>query len=361
MKKITPILICLFFSLPEGEGWGGAFAQEEKTGFKPSGKVWGYLFGDYFYKTDGDTITTWGDGEFSKLKKETNAFTVRRAYLGYDYNISEKFSTQFLLEGNDGVTDISGRRSVFIKSAYLEWKNLIPGASIFIGQSSTPTWPTLTEKIWGYRSVEKVITDYRKMGKSNDFGIRISGKIDSAGNLGYHLMLGNGTAEKVELDNYKKVYGSVFVKFLNKKIMMEVYGDYEEFPNSKNKLTLKGFTVIEVKNFAFGVEGVQQYQAKYRGDTTDMVPMGFAFFTRSSLVKDKLGFFARADIFNPDTQFNDGGYQEFFFTFGLDFSPHKNVHLMPNIWLNTYSSKLITDPKRSMDIVPRITYYYIFK
>ena len=66
-----------------------------------------------------------------------------------------------------------------------------------------------------------------------------------------------------------------------------------------------------------------------------------------------------------------------FSTFGIDYTPIKNVHVMPNVWLNTYTSALdvtgsnaagtkyasmnsnVTGVKGT-DAVYRLTFYYIF-
>ena len=73
-----------------------ANAQDAKPEFKPSGKVWGYAFGDYYYKVHADSANR-GALNYSGMAKDANAFEFRRIYLGYDYNISEKISTEFLL------------------------------------------------------------------------------------------------------------------------------------------------------------------------------------------------------------------------------------------------------------------------
>ena len=38
----------------------------------------------------------------------------------------------------------------------------------------------------------------RKLGSSNDFGISLQGKLSDKGNIGYNLMIANGTSQKPE-------------------------------------------------------------------------------------------------------------------------------------------------------------------
>jgi len=58
-----------------------------KEEFKPSGKLWGYTFGDYAYKLHADSAQR-GSLQYSKLPKNHNSFNFRRIYLGYDYQFT---------------------------------------------------------------------------------------------------------------------------------------------------------------------------------------------------------------------------------------------------------------------------------
>jgi hypothetical protein len=81
--------------------------------------------------------------------------------------------------------------------------------------------------------------------------------------------------------------------------------------------------------------------------------------------------FARIDGYNPDVKYNTANiYQdnyaankEVFATLGLDFVPYKSVHVMPNLWYNSYRSKLPAisgKMKDGYDLVGRVTIYFIF-
>src|SRR4051812_24422377 len=82
------------------------------TEFKPSGRVWGYAFGDYAWKGSNDEKGRGGSNQYTKVPLNANLFQWRRIYLGYDYSLSKKFSTEFLLaaEGNwaEGVVPGTG-------------------------------------------------------------------------------------------------------------------------------------------------------------------------------------------------------------------------------------------------------------
>ncbi len=125
-----------------------------------------------------------------------------------------------------------------------------------------------------------------------------------------------------------------------------------------------------------GVEVFSQRQLNAKSDGTDVTPFGFSAFVKGRLIKNKLQAFARYDSYNPDNSYRDQDvlsgynaanmfrhYDEQFFLAGLDYTPHKNVHLMPNLWVNAYTPKadapLLVD--RKADIIPRLTFFFIFR
>ncbi len=379
MKKFTLCLtlILMTFSL--------IIAQEDtESGFKPSGQLYGYAFGDMYYKLSSDTVL-FGRGEFANDEQDDFAFTVRRTYFGYNYNISPNFSSTILLEGSDNIVTSGGHRTVFIKALYLKWDNLIPRASIFLGQSSTPSWSFVSEPVWGYRFVEKTLMDFRGLSTSNDFGIRITGKIDSDEIFGYSLMYANGTASKPENDKIKKGYAHFNAELFDKKIIADVGFEYEgsavsfvEAPLDKSKTNLSGFIAYRGENLAAGVEGAYQIRQNYKTitDTLDVIsyednyPMGISAWIKGTIIKDKLDFYIRTDIWNPDLDYKEEEdtnfpYEETFILAGLDWKPHKNVRISPNVWINTYKDKRSTSNpgyySRTPDIVPRLTYYWRFQ
>ncbi len=376
------------------------FAQKDE--FKPSGKLWGYTFGDFYYKLGADSlynsnpIKKWGDTEFAKVKKDFIGVNIRRLYLGYDYNIASNYTAHILLESSDGILTPGGDRTVLIKAANLEWKNILKRHTLTIGLSGTPCY-SISEKIWGYRSIEKTIGNARKILLANDIGIKLEGSIDTAKNFGYTLMYGTGRESKPEDNRLKKYYAGIEAKFFNKQLLIAVNFDYEdqsvEFQEQPmSKMSMEGFLGFSNSLFTIGLEGVSQIKKNYKifdpkvvdtastlpKDSTDVTVMGISFFVRSTLIKDKLAAFARYDVFNPDIGYQKGDntenpYKETFTTVGIDFTPNKNVHIIPNIWFNSYTDirekpanyAVATDwtsyYKRKPDVVARLTFYYVFK
>lgn len=354
--------------------------NDEKSTFKPSGKLWGYVFGDYFLKVHADELNR-GNVQYSKLPKDFNAFAFRRIYLGYDYQISEKFSTQLLLANENDNADLIGERTVYIKAANLRWKDIIPHNDLVIGQTATPIYAILSEKIWGYRSIEKTVTDMRHLNSSNDFGISWQGTSNEKGNFGYNFMLANGTAQRPENNKYKKFYGELYAKFFNQKFIVDLTGNYDVSSSSKSISGIRGFLGYESKSLNGGIEIYSQVSKDAAKDTingtlnpiiTDVTPFAFSVFIRGQILPSKLGYFARFDSYNPDRNFNpEAEYlttissdKEKFVTAGIDWSPIVNVHFMPNIWYNSYNSMLGNvsgNTKQDYDLTARMTFYYIFR
>ena len=359
---------------------GKISAQANAEDFKPSGKIWGYSFGDFYLKSGGDTATWASRAEYSGVPKDVYAFSFRRIYLGYDYTISPKFSTVALLESSDLVLTARGERSVFFKSLYLKWKNIYKGADLLIGQMPTLAYSLIAEKVWNYRSIEKTILDMRGVRSSSDMGVALYGVIDSLANYGYNLMIANGNGPRPEeLTNtgkHKLYAADVWGYWFQKKVVIDLYGEYTTGPDEKTATNVKLFAAYQTNPFTIGLEVYKGIFRNAKSDGTDVTPLGYSIFARGQIVKEKLAAFARYDSYNPDdsyraqdalTSYNASNmfrhYDEQFSVVGLDWSPHKNVPIMPNVWINSYDPKTDTEilVPRESDIGPRLTFYFIFR
>ena len=149
-----------------------------------------------------------------------NGFDYRRMYLTADYTLSEEFSGRARLEAASQPVD----SAPFVKDLYLKWKGAIAdGHDLIFGVQSPPSY-TLSEKIWGYRSLEKTIMDRNKIVSSRDMGVQAAGKLTQAGNLKYAVMVGNNNSVRGEDDKYKRVYGQV--TWQSDKVAASVGGDF---------------------------------------------------------------------------------------------------------------------------------------
>ncbi len=441
MRK-TILKAGIFCSLLSLAGAANAQMADTTAEFKPGGKLWGYAFGDYAYKGATDDAGRGGSNQYTKVPLNTNEFQWRRIYLGYNYDISKKFSAEFLLAAEDDFAsgllgqsngDIlaNNKFSPYVKLANIRWKNIFKNSDLVFGQQNTPGFAKTgrndqtSEEIWGYRSIERTITDIRRT-PSFDMGASLQGWFDNRGNFGYTAMMGNGQSAKPENDPYKWFYGDVYAKFFNKRLIVQFYQDYEKLNwnpmvagQSEVATTTGGVTTYALPASPAGLHhdrnmsklfaawttkkltiGVEAFENVLMGDVQEVVKsqnkvyyattkaMGVSAFVRGRIYEDKLGFFARYDNYDPSGNLNaitgnklvtsytaltsqyDPTTKEQFVTFGLDYTPIKNVHIMPNLWLNTYQSALSSSeyslntaggtPSKASDAVYRLTFYWIY-
>lgn len=388
--KLRLIKIVVFFFAVVFFTFQNTIAQSNysDTAFKPYGKLSGYAFGDYYDKAHADSLKRGGSNQYTGIPQGRNAFQFRRIYLGYDYYISPKFTAQVMLAAEDANDALqSNKYAFYIKYANIRWKDILPRTDLIIGQTATPAFSMTSEPVWGYRSIEKTIADLRKA-PSYDLGAEVQGKIDAAGNYGYNLMVGNGMGAKPETNNFKHFYGDVYAKFFNKKLMIDLYGDYERlnwqtgFHHARSMEKL--FVGYSVPAITLGAEGfITQSQNDVTAfnnktllaDTLNGLATGISVFVHGPIIKNKLSLFARMDEYNPDTKYDNATYSKYesfsanyepntrsrFITAGLDFTPVKNIHLMPNIWYNSYANKGTQGAMKDYDLVYRLTFYFIYK
>ncbi|HVW98145.1 MAG TPA: hypothetical protein VHA56_19395 [Mucilaginibacter sp.] len=382
----------------------------EDTSWKPVRRLWGYSFGDFYYNAHQDAGNRGGETNYKGVPTYRNAFQLRRVYLGYDYDINKKFSVSLLLASEPSAsTGVNGSTSIqngdnlvdnkmafFIKNINLRWKNVWNGTDFIIGEQSTPGFATMTEGIWGYRSIEKTVADFHKESGSYDLGAGLQGVFDpKTKNFGYDILIGNNSgasllsAANANTGFYKMFYGDIFAKFLDKKLILDLYFDNLKTAGStatlgpQSRTTIKGFAAYTTPKVTFGVEA---YTSKITNGLTnsttnnneDATVNAISVYVRGAIVKDQLGFFARFDSYNPDTDLigtdsykvntNLGSYdpytKESFYTAGLDFTPAKNIHFMPNLWLIDYKDQRNASTSGYIapdhNLVYRLTFYYVF-
>jgi hypothetical protein len=384
------ILVCSFQKIK-------AQTSGSDTTFKPSGKLWGLAFGDYYYKAHSDQLNRGGSNQYTNIEEHRNAFQFRRIYLGYSYELSEKFSAELVLAGEDNIAvkgvssgDLlsNDKLSFYIKQANLRWKSIWKGTDLLMGQVSSPAFTMSSDPVWGYRSAERTIVDIRRT-PSSDMGVTLQGKFDpKSGNFGYNLMIGNGNGARPENDKFKWFYGDVYTKLFDKRILIDLYADYERlnwaagFHHSRNMV--KVLIAYTTPKFNLGIEGFVNNGKNditgTRGVTADTLTAkakGLSVFARGIITTNKLGYFVRFDTFNPYSNYNEGAYysykgfssaydpnnKERFISAGLDFTPVKSVHFMPNIWYNRYvaqQSNLNGAAKHDYDLVYRATFFFQF-
>ena len=405
-----------------------------KAGTAGSGRIWGYAFGDFYYKSHSDSLNRGGANQYTGIPQSRNAFQFRRIYLGYDYNFNSKFSAELLLAAEDNFPAFNppsagnsttgdelsnSKETFFIKLANLKIKNVWKGTTLVIGEQFTPSFAMLSEKVWNYRSIERTISDIRRT-PSYDLGVGLNGVFDPATkNFGYNLLVATGNSDKPAANSFKWFYGDVWAMFADKRLILDVYADYQRLgwqPGwHHDRQMLKGFAAWSTSPITVGVEGfINTIKADTKAtlitaqngrtaDTIDTKANGLAIFAHGDIITNKLRWFARVDLYNPNKNVDNGTYKayagvsspsgymtpgykmtysastgaptaatstgdptskETFITAGFDFMPYKDIHLEPNLWYVHYSSQLSSTyagyGPNNQDVVWRLTFFYTF-
>ncbi len=300
-------------------------------------KIDGYMFGDYFYNVANSDAG----------KEDFNGFQFRRIYFTFDSNLNPDFKVRFRLESETDKTTGVGI-SPYVKDAYLEWSNLIRGHKLVFGLAAPPTFE-LSEAVWGYRSIEKMIIDLRKVRSSREMGVGLMGALDANGRLNHHLMIGNGSGYKgPESDKYKLIMYTFWV-VPTRGLNLQVYADYQRRAEQINDMLYKGFVGYDHARFSVGAEGFQQVLDSQDGDAKSL---GVSLFGSAIPFPGKtFKVFGRLDKWDPNTDIDDDEVN--LIIGGLDFIPAGNVHIMPNVMVQTYAA----DDKDS-DVTARLSFYY---
>jgi hypothetical protein len=309
------------------------------------GRISGLAYADYFYNLQGTAIP-----------EEANGFRFRRIYFTYDRDLDSSSAVRLQLESNDENLIESGRLGEFVKQAYVVLRNVRAIGSVYGGLSPTPTW-VHSEEVWGYRSVEKTILDLRGLAPPTDFGVAVRRDPSSQRPLGWHLMFANGAGNRPENDRGKRFYVSIPARIEN--LVLQGGFDYEGGPGDRDRYMLTIFGGWQGEKMALGVEAFRRVLKNSGPGGADAAPTGMSVFGRRRLL-NRWTAFARYDYFDPNAELEDAGYREQLFIGGADFALRPNVHLIPNVSVNSYAGKADELPDLDADVTLRLTLYTFF-
>ena len=323
------------------------------------GGISGLAYVDYFYNINGDISNYPGTSN--------QGFQFRRGYFTYNHRISKKFSSRFRLEYDESATTTNDKIGVFIKDAYLRWKDIFAGQDLYVGIQRPPSF-AVSERVWGYRSLEKPIMDFRGIASSRDFGVALKGKLDDDGVLNYWVMVGNNSGNRSNLfsfgntrasvDDQKKYryYGHLHFKpkdlvQRNDVLHVTIYGDYAPRTFDRDNFTFGGFVGYDCPGVVgIGVEGVYHNRQNQGVRGSDQERYGLSAYGWIA-VGPQVRLVGRGDYWNPDTNVRDD--ENVFLLGGIDWGVEDDVHIIPNIEIQTYSG-----PGISADVVARVTLFY---
>ncbi|HSQ35525.1 MAG TPA: porin [Candidatus Binatia bacterium] len=310
-----------------------------------------YAFGDYYFVLD----------HHKENVKDQNGFWLRRVYLTYESDISDKLKARARLEFNStgNFSTTAANITPYLKDAYISYQ-YAPLHKLTVGIQDSLAFANI-EKFYGYRHLEKTMFDLYKVRSSRDFAIDFSGAFDTAKKFNYSVQYGNYSGNKNETDKYKQVGARFFVN-VTPKLMVEVNGDISTVSGVKTSTLIQGF--IGYKD-DWGRLGVNYGQEMVKEDNKDDVNFGvFSAFAVAKLGK-KFEAVARYDM-SMDPQLHgqgdylliEKGYKTNLAILGLAWNIHPKFQIMPNIKMVSYKEN--NGVKPASDTYFNLTWYYQF-
>src|SRR5262245_18245565 len=110
--------------------------MQEKLPYKFSG----YTCDDYFYNAPSNDDTDMIPNRVINGPQDFNGFIMQRTYFTFDDQISDKFSARFRLEADQASFNTDLKISVFVKDAWLRWKDLYTNGDLWFGIQPTPAY-----------------------------------------------------------------------------------------------------------------------------------------------------------------------------------------------------------------------------
>ena len=170
-----------------------------------------YAFGDYYFVLK----------QHKPELEDQNGFWLRRVYLTYESDISDKLKARARLELNSPGSFSTSASNItpYLKDAYISYQ-YAPLHKLTVGIQDSLAFSNI-EKFYGYRHLEKTMFDLYKNRSSRDFAIDFSGAFDAAKKFNYSVQYGNYSGNKNETDKYKQVGARLFVN-VTPELLLEV-------------------------------------------------------------------------------------------------------------------------------------------
>lgn len=245
----------------------------------------GVVFAHYGYD-----LTDYG----SEAANGFGGFDLSRAYAGFKVDKGPHLAVRFLLDAGRGGTDM--KQYVFVKNAFLEWKDPAPGLKIQAGMVPTP-WTGFYDNFAGIRYISKSLGDSTKVLQTADFGVGAQGN-HSKGLLDWHAVVVNGEGYgnlgwDQTLAAQARVTVDPMAKGEKNRLPISGFVSYENAPEGGDaEMIFAGALGYRMKYITFWGE----YLGKQVGDVSG----GGYSATVAPQVPDVVGFLARYDHFDPD-------------------------------------------------------------
>lgn len=287
-----------------------SFGQEEKKKFQITGKPIVTVFANYHA----------GLGDANK----ESGFALDRAYLGYQFSLTEKLSGKVVFDmGSTKVDGADLERVAYIKNAMLSWKT--GDFTLDFGLIGLEQF-NVQEKFWGYRYIMKSFQDEYKFGSSADMGIL--GRYKFTKWLSADITISNGEGyKKLNGDNkYRYAVGATLfpVKGLTIRAYYDLASKSSDADGLKDQQNLAFFAGYKHKLFSLGGEYNQMFNTKSKEDKDQN---GFSVYSTVKLA-EKFDAFGRYDNLASKDDWSSADGQRVLI--GIQYSPIKQLKIAPN-------------------------------
>jgi len=305
MKRYKSIFVIATFFAANAFNFQNVAAQNDYKG-----SVSGKIYSDFSYSINSPVRIT--------------AFELKRAYFGYERQLSEHFSANVKLDigSPDDISEFSRlRRYAYFKNAGITYEN---GNLTVWGGLFDMVQFKVQENFWGYRYLYRSFMDEYRIGPSADLGAGIQYKIGEKLISDFVISNGEGYSSPQRDDTYKSGFGLTF--FPIDKITLRAY--YAIFMAEHPQMTFSGFAGYDIGNFRIGAEYNHQLHYNF---IDERMRYGYSAYA-TWVFSEKAEIFLRYDqLFSnrigaseiPWNLPNDGSA----IIGGIQFSPIQNVHL----------------------------------
>jgi hypothetical protein len=279
---------------------------------------------------------------------ETNGyscFDVRRVRFGFKRTLNSSFAIDFRLEAavKDWYNEVTGASSStatpFFKDAHGTW-TFAEDMNLRVGIQGNPLFTT-PENTWGYRQVEKIVTDLHRVESSRDIGVSVNGSLDA---FNFTVMIGNGNGEKNETYEGRELYLVAGYKPMDDLVVeagmaYEAEGENDD-EEIQSHMTIQGFLGYRGDMFQGGVQYATYSEDDADDDPDDDLDISLISVFGAYHVSPALDIIARYDMVDENP-----------FASGID-----RVHMATNAPTSTIIAGVAWKPAGGLQVIPNVEY-----
>ncbi|WP_291861463.1 porin [Marinilabilia sp.] len=289
-------------------------AQEsDDTEFIPSGEVFGKIFTNFNTSLSGPDQQT--------------AFEVRRAYLGYEYQISKEFSAEVKIDigsPNDASQYSLLRRFGYFKTAKIQY-NPYDFLELTFGLQDATQYK-LQDSFWKRRYINESLMGAYKYGSSADIGAKVAFLTDLF-DIDIALFNGEGYSSLQNDNTFKAALGATFRPVDG--LITRIYGDLSS--KTVNQGTTSLFAGYRHSLFSLGGEYAVHFNRNFQKDHNIE---GFSILGDVKVLP-KIWIFGRFDKIESNILDGDSvpwnlAKDETAITAGIEFIPIKAIKIAAN-------------------------------